>query len=80
VFRRQRSQPSLASECFSTLLSSSQASHSGALKEDSKMKRQIAVVMFSAVFGFLALSSHAMAQQKTAAACRDEWRAMQVPA
>ena len=39
------------------------------------MKRQIAVVMFSAVFGFLTLSSHAMAQQKTATACRDEWRA-----
>ena len=39
------------------------------------MKRQIAVVMFSAVFGLLTLSSHAMAQQKTATACRDEWRA-----
>jgi hypothetical protein len=75
VFQRQPSQPSLAFECFSRLLTSSQASHSGAHKEDSKMKRQIAVVMFAAVFGFLTLSSHAMAQQKTAAACRDEWRA-----
>ena len=31
--------------------------------------------MFSAVFGLLTLSSHAIAQQKTATACRDEWRA-----
>ena len=39
------------------------------------MKRQIAVVMFLAVFGLLTLSLHAIAQPKTATACRDEWRA-----
>ena len=39
------------------------------------MKRQIAVVMYAAVFGVLMLSSHAMAQQKTAATCQEEWRA-----
>jgi hypothetical protein len=31
--------------------------------------------MCSAVFGFIALSSHAIAQQKTAKACQEEWRA-----
>jgi len=39
------------------------------------MRRQIAVVMCSAVIGLIALSSHAMAQQKTVAACQGEWRA-----
>jgi hypothetical protein len=39
------------------------------------MRRQIAVVMCSLVFGFMTLSSHAIAQQKTVAACREEWRA-----
>jgi hypothetical protein len=39
------------------------------------MRRQIAVVMCSAVFGLMALSSHAIAQQKTVKACQDEWRA-----
>jgi hypothetical protein len=39
------------------------------------MKRQIAVVMYAAVFGVLMLSSHAVAQQKTAATCQEEWRA-----
>jgi len=39
------------------------------------MKRQIALVTCAAAFGLMALSSHAMAQQKTAAACQAEWRA-----
>src|ERR1700733_10980597 len=39
------------------------------------MRRKIAVVMGSAVIGLIALSSHAMAQQKTVAACQGEWRA-----
>ena len=39
------------------------------------MRQQIAVVMCSAVLGFMTLSSHAIAQQKTAKACQDEWRA-----
>ena len=39
------------------------------------MRRQIAVMMCSAVFGLTALSSHAIAQQKTAKECREEWRA-----
>jgi hypothetical protein len=39
------------------------------------MRRQIAVVICSAVLGFGMLSSHTMAQQKTAKACREEWKA-----
>ena len=39
------------------------------------MKLKIAIVMCAAVFGLLTLSSHAMAQQKTAKACREEWQA-----
>jgi hypothetical protein len=39
------------------------------------MRSRIAVVMFSAALGFMALSSHATAQQKTAKACQTEWRA-----
>jgi hypothetical protein len=39
------------------------------------MKRQIAVVMCSAVLALMTLSSHAIAQQKTAKECREEWRA-----
>ena len=39
------------------------------------MRRQIAVVMCSAVLGLMMLSSHAIAQQKTAKECREEWRA-----
>ena len=39
------------------------------------MRRRIAVVMCSAVLGLMTLSSHAVAQQKTAKECRDEWRA-----
>src|SRR5271154_6179191 len=39
------------------------------------MRRQIAVVMCSVALGFMALSSHAIAQQKTAKECREEWRA-----
>jgi hypothetical protein len=42
---------------------------------DDKMRRKIAVVIYSAVLGLTMLSSHAIAQQKTAKACRDEWRA-----
>jgi len=39
------------------------------------MRRQIAVVLCSAVFGLMTLSSHAIAQQKTAKECREEWKA-----
>ena len=39
------------------------------------MRHQIAVVMCSAVLGFMTLSSHAIAQQKTVKACQEEWRA-----
>lgn len=39
------------------------------------MRRQIAVALCSAVLGFMASSPLAIAQQKTARACRDEWRA-----
>ena len=39
------------------------------------MRRQIAVVMCSAVLGLMTLSSHAIAQQKTAKECREEWKA-----
>ena len=39
------------------------------------MRRQIAIVMCSAVLGLMMLSSHAIAQQKTAKECREEWKA-----
>jgi hypothetical protein len=39
------------------------------------MRRQSALVMCSLVFGLMTLSSYALAQQKTVAACREEWRA-----
>jgi hypothetical protein len=39
------------------------------------MRRKIVVVLCSAVFGLMALSSYAIAQQKTFKACQDEWRA-----
>src|SRR5580698_9708129 len=39
------------------------------------MKRQIALVVCSLVMGLMTLSSHAVAQQKTAKACQEEWRA-----
>ena len=39
------------------------------------MRRQIVVVLCSAVLGLMTLSSHAIAQQKTAKECREEWRA-----
>ena len=39
------------------------------------MTRRIAVVVGLAALGFITASSHVVAQQKTAAACRDEWRA-----
>ena len=39
------------------------------------MRRQIAAVLCSAVLGFMASSSLAIAQQKTAKACLGEWRA-----
>jgi hypothetical protein len=39
------------------------------------MRRQIAAMMCSAVLGFVASSSVGVAQQKTAKACQEEWRA-----
>ena len=39
------------------------------------MRRQIALVICSAILGLTALSSHGVAQQKTTATCREEWRA-----
>jgi hypothetical protein len=39
------------------------------------MRRQVAVVMCSAILGFMTLSSLAIAQQKTAKECREEWKA-----
>jgi hypothetical protein len=39
------------------------------------MKRQIAAVVCTAILGFMASSSLAVAQQKTAKACQEEWRA-----
>jgi hypothetical protein len=39
------------------------------------MRKQIAVALCSAVLGCMSLSSHAVAQQKTAKACQAEWRA-----
>ena len=39
------------------------------------MKRKITTLACSVVLGLMALSSHAVAQQKTAKECRDEWRA-----
>jgi hypothetical protein len=39
------------------------------------MRRRIVVVMCSAVLGLVTLSSFAIAQQKTAKECREEWRA-----
>jgi hypothetical protein len=40
-----------------------------------KMNRQISVVMCSAALALVTLSSSAIAQQKTAKACQEEWRA-----
>src|SRR6202166_3503653 len=39
------------------------------------MRRQIAAALCSAVLGFIASASPAIAQQKTAKECREEWRA-----
>jgi hypothetical protein len=39
------------------------------------MRRHIAVVMCTALLGLMTLSSYAIAQQKTARECREEWRA-----
>ena len=39
------------------------------------MKRQVVIVMCSAALGFVTLSSHAMAQQKTVKECQEEWKA-----
>src|SRR5580704_14090285 len=39
------------------------------------MRRQIALIACSAVFGLVTLSSPIVAQQKTAKECREEWRA-----
>src|SRR5271156_1852395 len=38
------------------------------------MRRQIALVICSDIFGLMTLSSYAVAQQKTAKDCRAEWR------
>jgi hypothetical protein len=40
-----------------------------------KMRRQIALIACSAIFGLMTLSSPVLAQQKTAKECREEWRA-----
>jgi hypothetical protein len=42
------------------------------------MRRQIAVVACFAALGLMALSSHAIAQQKTTKACQEEWRANKI--
>ena len=39
------------------------------------MRRQIVVIVCSVVLGLMTVSSAAMAQQKTAKECREEWRA-----
>jgi len=39
------------------------------------MRRQIATAVLAILVGLVALGSQAIAQQKTVAACRDEWRA-----
>ncbi len=39
------------------------------------MSRQIAIAVCSVVLTVMTLSSHAIAQQKTVSACREEWRA-----
>src|SRR3984957_3728825 len=39
------------------------------------MRRQIVVLVCLAVLGLMTLSSHAIAQQKTAKECREEWQA-----
>ena len=39
------------------------------------MRRQIAIVMCSAILGLMTASSYSMAQQKTAKACAEEWKA-----
>jgi hypothetical protein len=39
------------------------------------MRRQIALIACSAIFGLMTLSSPVLAQQKTAKECREEWRA-----
>jgi hypothetical protein len=39
------------------------------------MRQRIAVVMCSVVLGLMTLPSAAIAQQKTAKECREEWRA-----
>jgi hypothetical protein len=39
------------------------------------MRRQITVAVCSMLLGLMTMSSYAVAQQKTAKACADEWRA-----
>ena len=39
------------------------------------MRRQIASAICAALLGLVALSSHAIAQQRTVKACQEEWRA-----
>jgi hypothetical protein len=45
------------------------------IEGDGKMRRQIAAVLCSAALGVIALSPLAIAQQKTAKACAEEWQA-----
>ena len=45
------------------------------LEGDVKMRRQITAIMCLAVLGFASSSSFSVAQQKTAKACQEEWRA-----
>ena len=42
---------------------------------DSEMKRRTVGFLCSAVFALMAVSSHAVAQQKAVRACQEEWRA-----
>src|SRR5438105_15214314 len=44
-------------------------------RRNGKMRTQIAVTLCSAVLGFVTPSSPAVAQQKTAKACLEAWRA-----
>jgi hypothetical protein len=39
------------------------------------MRRQVAIVMCSMILALMTVSSHSIAQQKTAKACREEWQA-----
>jgi hypothetical protein len=53
------------------------STHCGSLPGvwEEKMKWKITIAACSIVLGMMSLSSHAVAQQKTAKECREEWRA-----